>query len=72
MDLAQELVNSNLPAAVRAAILAQSALLTQQDQQLKQYVSDIQNKTQTIEVLTMEISYLRRMRYGAKTEVMNS
>lgn len=72
MDLAQELVNLNLPAAVRAAILAQSALLTQQDQQLKQYVSDIQNKTQTIEVLTMEISYLRRMRYGVKNEVMST
>ena len=58
MDLAQELVNSNLPAAVRAAILAQSAL--------------VKSQATSIESLTMELAYLRRMRYGAKTEVMNS
>ncbi|WP_288842125.1 hypothetical protein [uncultured Deefgea sp.] len=37
--------------------MARSELLIQQDQPLKQYVADIQNKTQTIGSLTMELAY---------------
>lgn len=58
MNLTQELANLDIPAAIRAAILAQFEL--------------VKSQATTIESLAMEIAYLRRMRYGAKTEAMSA
>ena len=72
MDLATELASIELPPAVRAAILAPAALLQTQANLVAQQAAQIQSKSQRIDTLELELAYLRRMRYGAKSEALNA
>ncbi len=70
MNLIAELAKLDLPPAVRAAILAQAHadLVVKTAAQ----AALIQAKSLLIEKLEFELSYLRRMQYGAKTEAMSA
>ena len=75
MNLITELANIELPPAVRAAILAQAEWVQAHTDLAAKTVAQaalIQAKSLLIEKLEFELDYLRRMRYGAKTEAMSA
>ncbi|PHU99439.1 IS66 family transposase, partial [Iodobacter sp. BJB302] len=72
MNIADHLAKSNLPSAVRDALLAQLALVEEQAGLAKQQSGQIKFRDQHIAALTLEIAHLRRMRYGVRAESLSA
>lgn len=72
MNLADQLAKSNLPSAVRDALLAQLALVEEQAKLAEQQSDQIKFRDQHIAALTLEIAHLRRMRYGVRAESLSA